>query len=68
MDSQVLVQSLSKVTKEWTKQRKQEERNHQAVLRRDEVMMRSHRMTATFPPGQLSNTFESFQKRPFSTS
>ncbi|MCB1812000.1 MAG: hypothetical protein KDK04_09815 [Candidatus Competibacteraceae bacterium] len=45
MDSQVLVQSLSKVTKEWTKQRKQEERNHQAVLRRDEVMMRSHRMT-----------------------
>jgi Topoisomerase 6 subunit A/Spo11, Toprim domain len=45
MDSQVLIQSLTAVTKKWTRQRKQEEKDGRASQRRRDAMIQSHRIT-----------------------
>src|SRR5215831_20078469 len=48
MDSHALLKSLTKVTKTWTKQRKQEERHSSARMRRMDAMTRSRQMTIQF--------------------
>jgi hypothetical protein len=45
MDSHALLKSLTKVTKKWTKQRKQEERHSNARMRRTDAMIRSRQIT-----------------------
>ena len=45
MDSQALVRSLTLVTKLWTRQRKQEERDKRATQRRSDAMNRSRSIT-----------------------